>query len=293
MICYEQPVIRPPAEAGSLILQATIGCSHNRCAFCFTYSNKRFRARPHEELLAEIGWAAERTGDVRRVFLGDGDALALSTDRLLRLLEALHERLPRLRRVSAYAAPQNFRRKSVADLERLRDAGLTQVYVGFESGDDEVLARIDKGVTHDEMVELSLRPQRAGIKMSAMVVLGLGGPRLSRRHAEESARLLDEIRPRFASALTLMLEPGSDRYAREFGDPEWRLLEPLEMIAELRHLIAAVEADGIIFRSNHASNYLALKGVFQKSKSRMLEEVDAVLDDPELHRVRPDFMRGL
>ena len=293
MIRYEDPVIRPPAEAGSLIVQATVGCSHNRCAFCFTYSGKRFRVRPHDELVAEIDWAAERMGPVRRVFLGDGDGMTLSTDRLLRLLEALYERLPMLRRVSVYAAPQNFRSKSVADLGRLRDAGLTQVYVGFESGDDEVLERVCKGVDHDEMVELCLRPQRAGIKLSAMVVLGLGGPRLSRRHAEESARLLDEIKPRFASALTLMLEPGSDRYAREFGDPEWRLLDPLEMIRELRWLIEAVEADGIIFRSNHASNYLALEGVFQKSKRRMLGEVDAVLGDAELHRVRPDYMRGL
>jgi radical SAM superfamily enzyme YgiQ (UPF0313 family) len=243
--------------------------------------------------LAEIDWAAAHLGRTRRVFLGDGDAISLSTDRLLRLLEALYDRLPGLRRVSAYAAPQSFRRKPVGDLERLRDAGLTQVYVGFESGDDEVLARVNKGVGHDEMVELCLRPQRAGLKLSAMIVLGLGGPRLSRRHAEESGRLIDEIRPRFASALTLMLEPGSDRYAREFGDPGWRLLDPLEMIAELRHLVAAVTADGIIFRSNHASNYLALAGVFQKSKQRMLDEIDAVLGDPELNRVRPECTRGL
>jgi len=292
-IRYEEPVIRPPAEAASLILQATLGCSHNRCAFCFTYRDKAFRARPREELFAEIDWVGRAEPDLRRVFLGDGDALALSTDRLLEILERLHDRLPRLRRVALYASPRNFERKSVADLERLRDAGLTQVYVGFESGADEVLARIDKGVTHAEMVTLCRKPQEAGLKLSAMIVLGLGGPRLSHLHAEESALLIDEIRPRFTSALTLMLDPRGSDYAHRFGDPDWRLLGPGEMLEECRVLIAGIEETGIIFRADHASNYLSLKGTFQKSKQRLLDEIDAALADPEGRRLRPEYWRGL
>jgi radical SAM superfamily enzyme YgiQ (UPF0313 family) len=293
-IRYEQPVIRPPSEADALILQATLGCSHNRCAFCFTYADKRFRARSREELLAEIEWAGrELGGQVRKVFLADGDALALSTGRLAEILERLRRAFPRLRRVSAYATPGNFARKSVAELEQLRRDGLVQLYVGFESGDDEILRRVDKGVTHDEMVELCRKPVEAGIKLSATIVLGLGGPRLSARHAGESARLIDEIRPRFASALSLMLEPGSDRYPRRFGDPSWRELTPREYLEELRMLVAAVEADGVIFRANHASNFLPLGGTFQKGKARMLDEIDEVLGDPELAGARPDFMRLL
>ncbi len=293
MIEYDEPVIRPPSEADSLILQATIGCSHNRCAFCVTYQNKRFRQRPTPELFAEIDWAGDVLAGVRRVFLGDGDAFALSTRRLLAILERLHARLPNLTRVSAYASPGNFRNKSTSELGELRDAGLTLAYVGFESGDDEVLRRIDKGFSQDEMVELFLKPQKAGIKLSATVILGLGGPRLSRRHAEETAKLIDRVRPRYASALTLMLAPRAPSYAEAFGDPEWRLLTPREMVAELRCLVAHIQENGIIFRSNHASNYLALAGTFQKHKADMLAELDATLADPALSRLRPEFLRGL
>jgi radical SAM superfamily enzyme YgiQ (UPF0313 family) len=277
MLSYEEPVIRPPAEAESLILQATIGCSHNRCAFCVTYRQKRFHPRSREDLFAQIDWAGDHMPKVRRVFLGDGDPLVLSTDRLHEILDRLHDRLPQLRRVTAYASARNFEKKSVAELERLAKAGLTQVYVGLESGCDEILERIDKGVTHQQMVDLCEKPTAAGIKLSTMIVLGLGGPRLSERHAVDSARLVDRIGPRFASTLTLMLPPGARSYKEAFGDPQWRPLDPLETLKELRRFVSSVEGNGIIFRSNHVSNILALEGVFQKSKQRMIAEIDQII----------------
>jgi radical SAM superfamily enzyme YgiQ (UPF0313 family) len=291
MIHYDEPVFRPPSEAHSLILQATLGCSHNRCAFCVTFQSKHFRRRPAEELFAEIDWAGEHYREVPRVFLADGDALSLKTERLLVILERLYTRLPGLKRVSCYASPGNFRNKSVADLEDLRDAGLSLLYVGFESGDDEVLRRIDKGFTQDEIAELCGKATQAGLDISATVILGLGGPRLSRQHAEQTARLIDRVRPRFASALTLMLVPRTPSFEQVFGDPEWRLLEPREMLVELRHLVDNVQKDGIIFRSNHASNYLALAGTFQKDKAAMLSDIDAALGDPG--RLRPESWRAL
>ncbi len=291
MIHYDEPVFRPPSEAHSLILQATLGCSHNRCAFCVTYQTKHYRRRPTEELFAEIDWAGKHYREVERVFLADGDALSLSTERLLAILERLYTQLPGLKRGSSYASPGNFRNKTVADLERLRAAGLGLLYVGFESGDDEVLRRIDKGFTQDEIASLCGKATKADLDISATVILGLGGPRLSRQHAEQTARLIDRVRPRFASALTLMLVPRTPSFEEAFGDPEWRLLTPQEMLIELRHLVDCVQEDGIVFRSNHASNYLALAGTFQKDKAAMLSSIEAALDDPAI--LRPESWRGL
>jgi radical SAM superfamily enzyme YgiQ (UPF0313 family) len=292
MISYDEPLIRPPSEARSLILQATLGCSHNRCAFCVTYQGKQFRPRPAAELQREIEWAGRNLPHTRRVFLADGDALALGTDRLLAILASLRRALPELNRVSAYASPRNFRHQSPAALEELRRRGLTLLYTGLESGDDEVLRRIDKGVEAEEMVRLCGKATEAGMKLSVTVVLGLGGPRLSERHARATAQVIDRVRPRFASALTLMLPPRTPSYAQAFGDPGWRLLEPLEMVRELRWLLEGIEAEGIIFRSNHASNHLALAGTLQKNREEMLAQLDGVLQAGD-EGLRPDWLRGL
>ena len=293
MITYDEPLIRPPSEARSLILQATLGCSHNRCAFCVTYRNKRFRPRPAAELDREIAWAGRHLPGTRRVFLANGDALALGTERLLAILAALHRELPALGRVSIYATPLNLRRKSVAELAQLRRAGLTLLYTGLESWDREVLARIDKGVDPEEMAALYAKATAAGMKLSATVVLGLGGPRLSRRHALATAALVDRVKPRYLSALTLMLPPREPSYAQAFGDPAWRLLGPREMVRELRLLVASITAGGIIFRANHASNHLALAGTLPKDKDRMVARIDSTLADEERSGFRPDWLRGL
>ena len=293
MIQYEGSIYRPPSEARSLILQATIGCSHNQCAFCVAYQEKRFRVRAEADLFQEIDWVASAMPEVRRVFLADGDALVLSADRMLRILERLYGKLANLERVTAYGSPQNFLHKSVADLKRLRAAGLAMVYYGIESGDDEVLKRIRKGATAEEIIEAGVKARQGGIDLSATVILGSGGPDLSTRHAEATARVLNAIAPRYASALTLMAEPHKCRYKEIFGDPNWRTLDAIETLAECRLLLAGVDADGIVFRSNHASNYLSLAGDLQKDKQRLLETIDDALDDPNSRHIRPEHLRRL
>jgi radical SAM superfamily enzyme YgiQ (UPF0313 family) len=292
VIRYDLPLYRPPSEARSLILQATIGCSHNRCAFCVSYQGKRFRARPEAELNRDIEWASREAPHTRRVFLADGDAFVLSPDRLLRILERLYAAFPRLERVTCYAGPENFARKSVEEMRRIREAGLTMLFVGAESGDDEVLRRIDKGVTADETIALCRKPQEAGFDLSITVILGLGGRRLSARHAERTARLLDAIRPRYAAALTLILEERDPPFAVAFGDPDRIELSPAESLVECRAILAGMAADGITFRANHASNYLALAGDLQRDKPRLLAEIDAALRAGE-GALRPEFLRGL
>ncbi|MBN2344316.1 MAG: radical SAM protein [Deltaproteobacteria bacterium] len=290
MIYYEEPVIRPPAEADSLILQATIGCSHNKCTFCITYKQKKFRVRPFEHIKHEIDWAAKEIPHVRKVFLGDGDALAIPTDDLVQILEYLYTTLPALKKVAVYASPGNFENKSVPELQRLKAAGLSLLYIGFESGDDDTLLRIKKGFTANEMATLMEKPNEAGLKISATVILGLGGPSDMQRRGENTAKLIDKVSPRFASALTLMLPLGKKPYQKHW-DPNWRMLTPRESLQELRFLVNAVQGNKIIFRSNHASNYLPIEGTFQKGKAKMLDQIDAALNDQRA--LRPEFLRGL
>jgi radical SAM superfamily enzyme YgiQ (UPF0313 family) len=232
-------------------------------------------------------------GQVRRVFLADGDALVLSTDRLLCILEKLYAELSNLERVTLYGSPQNLLKKSVGDLSRLRKAGLTMIYYGVESGADEILMRIKKGAKAEDIVSAALQAKEAGIDLSVTVILGLGGPGFSIRHAEATAMVLNEIAPRYASALTLMLEPRRPGYREIFGDPDWRMLDQAEILAECRLLLANIDADGIIFRSNHASNYLSLAGDLQKDKTRLLDEIDNVLKNPESPFIRPEYLRRL
>jgi len=219
MFQSKPPIIRPPSEAASLILQATYGCAHNRCAFCVSFRDRPFAVRPFEDVAAEIDAFSDALPEIRRVFLGDGDPLVLSTEKLLPILNRITEKMPAVRRISAYASPKNFRDKTPADLRRLADAGLTQVYIGFESGDDEVLRRIEKDTTHREIVEACAKIHEAGIKISAIIILGLGGPALSSQHAENSAALLNETKPRFASALTLIRAPRRPSFEEVFDLP--------------------------------------------------------------------------
>ncbi len=293
MIQYEGSIYRPPSEARSLILQATIGCSHNQCAFCIAYQDKHFRVRREPDLFGEIDWAAREMPGIRRVFLADGDALVLSNDRLLRILERLFQKLPSLERVTAYGSPQNFLHKSVKDLRQLKEAGLTMVYYGIESGDDDILKRIHKGATADHIMAGGLKSKEAGMDLSATVILGTRGPTFSLKHAEATAHVLNAIAPRYASALTLMLEPRRPSYTDIFGDPAWRMLNPREILTECRHLLTHINADGITFRSNHASNYLSLAGDLQPDKTRLLAEIDTALRDPDSPRIRPEQFRRL
>jgi radical SAM superfamily enzyme YgiQ (UPF0313 family) len=292
VIQYEGKLYRPPSEGESLILQATIGCSYNRCTFCAMYREKKFRVRPIDDLRAEIAWAARSLPPVRKVFLADGDALIAKTAFLLQVLAELRAAFPELRRVSCYASPQALQVRSVDDMRALREAGLDLYYLGVESGDDRVLARLEKGVDSAEMIRVAAKATEAGVAISTMILLGAGGRAGSLDHARASARIISVIRPRFVSTLVMTPVEGTPLWD-EAGRGEVDELDPLELTRELREFVAGLELTGSIFRSNHASNFLPLAGTLPKDKARILAELDAVLADPERARFVPDWMRGL
>ncbi|MDD4857523.1 MAG: radical SAM protein [Candidatus Krumholzibacteria bacterium] len=288
---YVEPVYRPPSEAASLIFQVTEGCSHNGCLFCYMYRGKEFRVKPWERVKAEIDEAAALVPHTRRVFLADGDAFVLPMRSLERILDHLYRSFPDLQRVTAYATPGNLLKKSVDEMKNLAEKGLKILYYGVETGDPELLTRIGKGATPDEMAEGCRRAAEAGLKLSITVILGIGGKALSERHARNTAALLNRIQPRFLSALTLMLGPYEREYKTAMG-PGFELTSPTDDVAELRELVAALETDRCIFRSNHASNYLPLAGTLLGDKERLLSEIEAALKNPD-GCLRDEWMRGL
>jgi len=293
VIRYEEPLFRPPSEADSLILQATLGCSYNECTFCGMYRTKRFRVRPLDELRAEIAWARDATGgQVRKVFLADGDALVAKASYLATLLDELRTAFGELRRVSCYASPQALQVRTVEEMADLRERGLTLYYLGIETGHDEVLKRLVKGVDAAEMVRVGRKAHEAGVKLSIMILLGAGGRELSLAHAAESARVVNAIQPRFVS--TLVMTPVENTPLMEQARRgEVDELSPLELAAELRTFLAGLELEGSIFRSNHASNFLALAGTLPKDKATLVAGLDQVLAHPEAARFRPKWLRGL
>jgi radical SAM superfamily enzyme YgiQ (UPF0313 family) len=293
LIRYEGQLYRPPSEADSLILQATIGCSWNRCTFCAMYREKQFRVRPLAELEREIDWARGQLAEpVRKVFLADGDALIAKSSFLSALLERLRAAFPELQRVSCYASPQALAVRSVEEMRALREAGLSLYYLGIESGHDLVLTRLEKGVDSAEMVRVARKAQEAGVKLSTMILLGAGGRALSAEHARASARVVNAIQPRFVSTLVMTPVEGTPLFEQaERGEVDE--LSPLELARELHEFVAGLELEGSIFRSNHASNYLALAGSLPKDKARLLDALERVLADPVAARFRPQRSRGL
>ncbi|MBL7163880.1 MAG: radical SAM protein [Anaerolineales bacterium] len=289
---YHGTVIRPPSEAYSYILQVTYGCSHNRCTFCGTYLDKPFQPRKIDEILEDIQLAGRTIPDTRRVFLADGDALALSTRRLAQILEALQAAFPNLERVGAYANAKNLLGKRDAELGILVQQGLGIVYLGLESGSDEILSRIDKGANASEMIAAVRKAKRAGLLVSIIGILGIGGPELSEHHAEQTGHVVSQMDPDYFSMLTLMLVPGTKLH-RQWQSGEFQLLEPEEMLAELRQVIEHThDLTQCVFRTNHASNYLPLKGTLHQDKERLLETLDAALAQGK-EALRPEAWRGL
>lgn len=293
-IRYDMPLFRPPSEGRSLILQVTIGCSWNRCSFCEMYQSKRFRPRPFAEIQAEIRAVAERlgVGRIRKVFLADGNAFVLSARRLLPILDEIHAQLDGVEQVSAYAMPSDVLRKSDDDLVRLRAAGLGMIYVGVESGDDEILQRVDKGETQAGTIEALQRAGAAGIRRSVMILNGLGGRRFSGQHAAGSAAVLNATQPEFASSLVVSFPEGQQRFLGKFGDG----FEPLgqqDLFEELERLIEPLELETTEFRSNHASNYLVLKGRLNRDKDELLGRLRMARTRPEAAGLRPEWARGL
>ncbi|HEY0839675.1 MAG TPA: radical SAM protein [Vulgatibacter sp.] len=288
---YEGRIFRPPSEADAYILQATIGCSWNHCTYCDMYRDKAFRVRDLDETLADIRAAGEAFGrDVSKVFVADGDALIMDLPYWEAILAACREAFPRLRRVSAYATAMNLKEKSVEELARLRSLGLTQLYIGPESGDDATSRRIAKGATFADHVEAAQRAREAGIKLSAIFLLGVGGIERSREHAEGTARLITEMDPRFVSLLTLTVVPGTP-IAKLKASARFELPTVAQMLGELRTIVALASPTDAIFRTNHASNYLPLAGRLPKDRDRIVATIDrALVGDVAL---RPEWLRGL
>lgn len=275
---YDEPVFRPPAEADSLILQATIGCSHNLCRFCGMYKTKRFRIRPFWELLAEVeSIPASFRNLVRRVFIGDGDGLIYPQGELVRLLDSLAAALPGLTRVAAYASPKSLAAKSRQELEQLRDRKLRLLYFGLESGDGETLRLAGKGFTAGEMLGHCQKAQQAAMKLSVTAVLGLAGKARSVEHAEATAAWISTLSPRYFSLLTLM-RGGNDGY--------FSLIEPLTngaILGEALHMVRRLEPRGTILRSDHVSNLLFLSGTYPKDRHRIIAQAEAALQEAARH----------
>lgn len=293
-IRYVEPVYRPPSEAQSLILPVTDGCSWNQCTFCemYTAPQKAFRARGEDEVLDSI----RRTGalygsQVRRVFLADGDALVLPTRRLLAILEAIRAHMPSVHRVSSYCLARNLKKKSVAELIQLREAGLAMAYLGAESGDDEVLAKVSKGETFETTREALDKLGAAGITRSVMILNGLGGQQLSAQHADHSARLANATQPEYLSTLVVSFPHGEARFRAGF--PEWEPLDQHGLFVEMERFLSQLELTRTVFRSDHASNWLVLKGTLGADKARLLEQVRQAIATPEAARLRPEWARGL
>lgn len=291
-IRYEGSVYRPPSEADSLIFQATIGCSYNECSFCGMYRDKRFRVRKIDEIRAEIEWARDRAPGVRKVFLADGDALIAPPKYLHEVLDALRDAFPHLRRVSCYASPQALDVRTVEQMTALREAGLTQYYLGVESGHDEVLRRLVKGVDAATMIRVARKAGEADVKLSTMILLGAGGPSLSVEHARASARVVNEIQPRFVSTLVVTPVEGTPLFDQAMRG-EFEEMDPVAITRELRAFVEGLELDGTVFRANHASNWLPIGGTLPKDKQAILASIDAALAAPEDAAFVPDAWRGL
>jgi radical SAM superfamily enzyme YgiQ (UPF0313 family) len=291
-ISYIEPVFRPPSEAHSLILPVTNGCSWNQCTFCEMYTDeqKKFRARDEKQVLDEIRRSGEQL-IVQRVFLADGDAMVLPTRRLLTILDAIREHMPSVERVTSYCLPRNLKRKSVEELKELREAGLAMLYVGAESGDDQVLERVNKGETYESTEEALTKAGEAGIMRSVMILNGLGGKSLSEQHGRNSARLMNATQPEFVSTLVVSFPQGMERYRERF--PDFEPLDQQSLFLELQQFIEALELKDTVFRSDHASNALVLKGILGADKERILAQVQTAIERPERARLRPEWMRGL
>jgi radical SAM superfamily enzyme YgiQ (UPF0313 family) len=299
---YAEPVYRPPSEAYSLLIQATVGCSSaaaGRCYFCNstvfnrTIPEKKFRIRPTDEILEDIEIAGRQYGrGVDKIFLLDSNAMIIKATELLKIVKKCYETFPSLKQVASYACCDDVLRKTDEELVALREAGLNLVFVGLESGDQEVLDLINKGATVENQIAAVVKANNAGIQTSVTVILGLGGKRLSEQHAINTGRAITQMNPSFFAALTLMVVPGTvldDMIKRG----EFTLVtDPLDVLKEVELMVKNIDAPGpVVFRTNHASNYLPLRGVFSKDKERLLKTIRDAVKDPRV--LRTESMRGL
>ena len=287
---YYGAVYRPPSEAYSLIVQVTYGCSHNTCAFCSMYKEKRFALRPLDEVLEDFRIARRTYRHVDKVFLADGDALVRKASELYTILDTIRELFPECERVTSYASPASIRIRTDEELRTLRAKGLTMVYMGLESGCDEVLKLMRKGHMSAEIIEMGQKVRRNGIALSVTAITGLGGPELLEQHAIETAKAFNAMNPEYIGMLTLMVEPGTPLYDW-VRDGDFRLLTQPQVLRETRLLVENLDSPGSVFRMNHASNYLDLRGTLNQDRDALLAKIHQAEQD--LSCLRPESWRGL
>jgi radical SAM superfamily enzyme YgiQ (UPF0313 family) len=293
LIQYEGSIWRPPSEAGSLILQATVGCSHDACIFCVSYKGKKYRVRGPQGIRTDLDTLQiDYKQQVRRVFLADGNALAMSTNELIEVLDVLRSELPSLERVGVYGYAKDVQDKTIDDLKLLKEKGLGIVYLGIETGDDDLLRWVRKGVNSRENIMSCKKIRDARIPLSLTIILGLGGLENSQQHAKLTAKVLNEIDPEYVGALTLMTPPGT-RICEMIENKEFEPMEPMDILKELRVVVEGLELTNCIFRTNHASNYLPIRGTLNADKELILNTLSNVIDDCDSSRLRPSYLRGL
>lgn len=288
---YIGSVYRPPSEAHSLIIQVTLGCSHNKCTFCGSYLDKPFQVRRIDEIKQDLQ-DASHMGPVDKVFLADGDALAIPQKRLVQIMEMVNEFIPSVKRIGVYASAGNILHKSSDDLRALRALNLGIIYLGVETGDAVLLEKICKGATYDELVAAARRVKETGIALSVTVLLGIGGIEGSERHAHGTARILTDMDPDYVGALSVILVPGTPLH-QDHVNGRFDLPDPFGLIRELRIMIAESNFSHCVFRSNHASNYLPVKATLPEQKEQIVEAIDSVLTSRDRQRLRPEFLRAL
>jgi radical SAM superfamily enzyme YgiQ (UPF0313 family) len=287
---YEGNIIRPPSEANSILLQVTVGCSRNKCTFCGTYKGERFRIKPDSVIMEDIAFAAQYCQRQRRVFLCDGDALIIPQKRLLKILKEIEKQLPWVTRVGLYANAKSLNMKTLDELKELNAHGVGIVYMGLETGDDVTLKKINKGASATYMIEMGKKAKLAGFKLSITVLLGIAGPERSQIHAQETGRVLSAIDPNYVGALSLMLIPGTPLFD-DYETGKFQLIEPREMLSELRTMIASTNLTSGLFHANHASNYLPIRARFPKDKESTLQLIDNALEGKV--PLKPEYLRAL
>ncbi len=291
---YIEPVFRPPSEAQSLILQVTNGCSWNRCSFCdmYTEPQKKFRPKGVDDIESELRLIAQSGLEYRRIFLADGDAMTLSYRRLHQILSLINRYLPNTQRVSSYCLPRNLLNKNVDELAELRNMGLSLMYVGCETGDERLLEKIQKGETFDSSLVALNKIRDSGMKSSVMILNGLGGKKYSEQHAINSARLMNLAQPDYLATLVVSFYLGEQRFQQAFGG-DFKALPPTELFIEMKTLLQHLELKKTIFRSDHASNYLVLKGVLGRDKDKLLGQVDNAIQNHPSATLRKEWQRSL
>ena len=284
-LLYDYPLYRPPSESRSLIFQVTLGCSFNKCSFCDMYRSKDYSERPIEDIFKEIEMMAKYYPFTRRIFLADGDAMNLNSEKLIKIITKIRKNFESIERISCYSMPKNLLQKSADELRALKAAGLDMVYLGIESGNDKILKKITKGATSDMIIKSCNKAKDAGFILSCMIILGLGGRTYTFEHAKDTANVINKISPDFVGALTLYMEPNIEKeFHEKFGEP-FLPLEDNEVLVELYNLISNVNLkNNTIFRANHASNVYAIGGTLPDDKVEILQKIDQLKDHPELFK---------